>query len=94
MATHSSVLAWEIPWTEEPGGLQSMESQKESDMTKQLYNNKYTHTHIDFNVPTLTLRKLKSSISKINLEKNFTKEGLPQQSRCSPLKELSCSSLW
>jgi len=25
MATHSSILAWEIPWTEEPGGLQSME---------------------------------------------------------------------
>ena len=28
MATHSSVLAWEIPWTEEPGGLQSMGSQR------------------------------------------------------------------
>ena len=28
MATHSSILAWEIPWTEEPGRLQSMESQK------------------------------------------------------------------
>ena len=28
MATHSSILAWEIPWTEEPGGLQSMRSQK------------------------------------------------------------------
>ena len=27
LATHSSVLAWEIPWTEEPRGLQSMESQ-------------------------------------------------------------------
>ena len=26
MATHSSVLAWEIPWTEEPGGLQSLGS--------------------------------------------------------------------
>ena len=26
MATHSSVLAWEIPWTEEPGGLQSVGS--------------------------------------------------------------------
>ena len=26
MATHSSVLAWEVPWTEEPGGLQSMGS--------------------------------------------------------------------
>ena len=24
MATHSSILAWKIPWTEEPGGLQSM----------------------------------------------------------------------
>ena len=32
MATHSSVLAWKIPWTEEPGGLQSMPSQ-ESDTT-------------------------------------------------------------
>ena len=28
MATHFSILAWEIPWTEEPGRLQSMESQK------------------------------------------------------------------
>ena len=28
IATHSSILAWRIPWTEEPGGLQSMESQR------------------------------------------------------------------
>ena len=28
MATHSSTLAWEIPWTEEPGRLQSMGSQR------------------------------------------------------------------
>ena len=28
MATHSSILSWEIPWTEEPGGLQSMGSQR------------------------------------------------------------------
>ena len=28
METHSSVLAWKIPWTEEPGGLQTMGSQK------------------------------------------------------------------
>ena len=32
MATHSSILAWRIPWTEEPGGLQSMGLQ-ESDTT-------------------------------------------------------------
>ena len=28
MATHSSILAWEIPWTENPGGLQSMGPQR------------------------------------------------------------------
>ena len=31
MATHSSILAWRIPWTEEPGGLQSMGSQRVGD---------------------------------------------------------------
>ena len=35
MATHSSILAWEIPWTEEPGRLQSM-GLKESDTTQPL----------------------------------------------------------
>ena len=39
MATHSSILAWRIPWTEESDRLQSMVS-KSWDMTKQL-----THTH-------------------------------------------------
>ena len=39
MAGHSNILAWKIPWTEEPGGLQSMGSQK-SDMAKLLNNNK------------------------------------------------------
>ena len=36
MATHSSILAWRIPGTEEPGGLQSMGLHKESDMSEQL----------------------------------------------------------
>ena len=30
MATHSSILAWEIPWTEESGGVQSMELQSQT----------------------------------------------------------------
>ena len=34
MATHSSILAWRVPWTEEPGGLQST-GRKESDTTEQ-----------------------------------------------------------
>ena len=40
MATHFRILAWRIPWTEEPGGLQSMGSQ-ESDTTEAT---EYAHT--------------------------------------------------
>ena len=36
MATHSSILAWKIPWTEEPGGLYSPWGHKESDTTEPL----------------------------------------------------------
>ena len=36
MATHSSILAWESPWTEEPGGLQTIHGVAESDATEQL----------------------------------------------------------
>ena len=36
MATHPSILAWEIPWTEEPGGPHSPWDHKESDMTELL----------------------------------------------------------
>ena len=39
MVTHSNILAWRIPWREEPGGLQFM-GHKESDTTEQL-----THMH-------------------------------------------------
>ena len=39
MATHSSILAREIPWTEECEGIQSMELQSQSDMTWRLNNN-------------------------------------------------------
>ena len=34
MATHSSILAWRIPWTEEPSRLYSPQGRKESDMTE------------------------------------------------------------
>ena len=37
MATHSSILAWRIPWTEEPGGVQA-KGHKESDMTEHALN--------------------------------------------------------
>ena len=44
MAPHSSTLAWKIPWTEEPGRLQSVGSQK-LDMTEQLHLIKITIHH-------------------------------------------------
>ena len=45
MATHSSMLAWRILWTEEPRGLQSMELDKELDMTEQLTREDNVATH-------------------------------------------------
>ena len=45
MATYSSVLGWKIPWTEEPGQLQSI-PHKELDMIQELNNYNYIHiTH-------------------------------------------------
>ena len=43
MATHSSILAWEIPWTEEPGGLQFMESLRVG------HNLEIEHAHTPYN---------------------------------------------
>ena len=43
MATCSSILAWEIPWTEEPDRLQSMGSQR-VDWTEHTHTDTYTHT--------------------------------------------------
>ena len=42
MANHSNILAWRIPWTEEPGGLQSMGSQRGR---HNWVTNTHTHTH-------------------------------------------------
>ena len=49
MAAHSSVLAWRIPWTEEPGGIQSI-GLKESD-TKQLS----TRIFLDVDIDTVSI---------------------------------------
>ena len=39
MATNSSILTWEIPWTEQPGGLQSVESQSQTRLSDSLTDN-------------------------------------------------------
>ena len=48
MATHSSTLAWAIPWTEDPGGLQSVGSQR--DMTEHLSTCTYMGTEKQQNI--------------------------------------------
>ena len=48
MATHSSILAWRTPWTEEPGQLQSIRSQRVRDNWVSMH----THTHTKVSVPT------------------------------------------
>ena len=48
MTTHSSILTWEIPWTEEPGGLQSMGFAK-----NQTHQSDHTHTHTHTQYPLM-----------------------------------------
>ena len=63
MATHSSILAWRIPWTEEPGGLQSMGSQ--SDMSER----RPLHFTV-FRVLTHTIWYTNKFVEKVDLRSN------------------------
>ena len=58
MATHSSILAWRIPWTEEPGGLQSMVSQRVGHnwATNTHFINQFQNTHTPVHVFLSLLR--------------------------------------
>ena len=49
MATHSSTLAWRIPWTEEPGGLHSMELQRAGHNLSDLARTHYAMEHLNNN---------------------------------------------
>ena len=46
MATHSSILAWKIPWTKEPGGLHSMGSQRVGHDIVTLLSNNVASSHM------------------------------------------------
>ena len=61
MATHSSILAWRIPWTEEPGGLQSMGLQR---VTKHMLAHTHTHTHTHMIMIMMTVVQ---SLSRVQL---------------------------
>ena len=64
MATHSSILAWEIPWTEEPGGLQSMGLQKNQTHLSDQTTEQRTYIRCDRGMTSLErnfLQQLKNS---------------------------------
>ena len=64
MATHSSILAWEIPWREEPGGLHSPWGRRESDTTVSL-----THTFtLTFDTVIVILHNKGSSFMREAME--------------------------
>ena len=63
MATHSSTLAWEIPWTEEPGRLYSPCGRKESDITRRAHTCMHTLHTMDIN-PSWDIHVWKHSHSK------------------------------
>ena len=64
MATHSCILAWKIPWTEEPGGLQSMESQR----VGQDWATGHIHTqciHINYFISLMSFRHAYTHVTYI-----------------------------
>ena len=64
MATHSSILAWRIPWTEELGGLQST-GRKELDTTEQLHFH-FSHLWIYWGFPSgSVVKNLPASVGDI-----------------------------
>ena len=64
MTTHSSILAWKIPWTEEPGGLQAMGVTKELDTTWQLNNNRLTNNIT--RITAVSISKQKQEITDLD----------------------------
>ena len=69
MAKHSSILAWRIPWTEEPGGLQSTGSQR----VGHEWSNLAHYTHCDSLIKHKFFPTLKDLQNKI-IDANFTEK--------------------
>ena len=72
IAVHSSILAWRIPWMEEPGGLPYMGSQR-SDTTEQLTHNKHS-CGLWWQVPSNTLRR--NNHTKMKKKRKLSEENI------------------
>ena len=84
MATHSSILAWKIPWTEQSGGLQSMGSQK--------VRHDWAHTHLSWlvlskapSLPSIMWVSLIQSVEGLNRTKDWLPLGKKKFANRQPL---------
>ena len=80
MATHSSMLAWEIPWTEEAGGLYSPGGHK-------------SQTQVSDQTTTTIIIFVTTSFSYPQLHPKYTVEGVFSNQRYAYLKALACQIL-
>ena len=62
MAPHSSILAWKIPWTEEPSGLQSTGLQRIRHDSADTHTHTHTHTHTSMECATALYIKKKNHV--------------------------------
>ena len=75
MATHSSVLAWKIPWTEEPGTLQSMGPKEWEDTAERLHFHFQNQNHLKCPLHTIIFIKQENLYS----ESHLGRASLPQK---------------
>ena len=87
MATHSSILAWEIPWTEETGGLQSMGLQRVKTQLKCL-----THTSPDPEWLLSKVQEIRKSLSEQDFDCSYLKMHIPCFSRRSQTPQINSKS--
>ena len=86
MATHSSILVWKIPWTDKPGGLQSMESQRVGHdwATEHTHSNRcevITHCDFDLHFPN-DCAKAFDCVDDNKLWKILKEMGIPDHLTC------------
>ena len=84
-ATHSSILAWRIPWTEEAGGLQSIGSQR----VRHDWSDSHTHT-CDFSTNFSSLHLVTRPHVRYRRKSESSRKGREQQLYCLRSKFLHC----
>ena len=89
--THSSILAWRIPWTEEPGGLQSLGSQR---VRHDWMTNTHRHTHTHTHTHTNTIFNKNKVGKKNNLIKTFSSKHWNKEGDCDNLLLITAVSLF